>query len=132
MDSAYRISISDTVSFVGCPDIINNQWFLGHMLNDNCDISSLKKGKEGKWLQHYRVMEQKANVRWEGQDDCLYVVTVQDIKAGQELLISYGTDYWFNRAGLPTYRQFILSQKAKLPSHKRAQLNVMLHVEDGV
>jgi len=131
MDTAYRISISDTVSFVGCPDITDHPWFLGHMLNDNCDVSLLKKGKEGKWLQHYRVMEQKTNTRYEREQDCLYLVTTEDIKAGQELFVSYGSDYWFSRAGLPTYKQFILSQKARLPSHKRALLNALLHSEDG-
>jgi hypothetical protein len=107
MVPAYRITLTDKLSIVGCPDITNHPWFLGHMMNDPCDFSLLKKGNEGKWLLHYA--EQKANVRWENDGDCVYVVTTQDIKAGEELLISYGVDYWFVRAGLPTY----LSQKAK-------------------
>lgn len=132
MDPAYRITLTDKLSIVGCPDIANHPWFLGHMLNDPCDFSLLKKGKEGKWLIHYREAEQRANVRWGHEGDCLYLVTTQDIKAGEELLISYGSDYWFVRAGLPTYKQFILSQKARLPSHKRALLNALLHSEDGI
>jgi len=131
MDSAYRITINDRISFTGCPDVISHPWFLGHMLNDPCDFSLLKKGREGKWLLHYRQSEQKANVRWENDGDCMYIVTTQDIKAGEELLVSYGSDYWFIRAGLPTYREYILRQKARLPAHKRAQLNALLHSEDG-
>jgi hypothetical protein len=100
MDPAYRITINDTVSLCGCPDITNNKYWLGHMLNDPCDFSLLKKGKEGKWLIHYRQAEQRANCRYNTDKDCLYLVTTQDIKAGQELMVSYGADYWFTRAGL--------------------------------
>lgn len=132
MDSAYRVSLTDRISIVACPSIANNRWFYGGLLNDPCDISLLKKGKEGKWLQHYRVAEQKANVCWDGDGECLYVVTTRNIKAGEELLISYGSNYWFVRAGLPTYREYILRQKARLPSHKRALLNALLHSEDGI
>jgi len=131
-DMAYRLALTDKLSIVGCPDITNHPWFLGHMMNDPCSLEGLKKGKEGKWLVHYRQAEQRANVRWENDGECICVVTTQNIKAGEELLISYGSEYWFARAGLPTFREHILRQKARLPAHVRAQLNAVLHSEDGV
>lgn len=132
MDPTYRITIKDRMSIAGCPDIIDNPWWLGHMLNDPCDFSLLKKGKEGKWFLHYKEAEQRANVRYNTDKDCLYLVTSENIKAGEELLISYGPSYWFTRAGLPTYHEYILRQKARLPAEKRQMINALLSAEDGI
>jgi hypothetical protein len=132
MDPAYRITINERISVVGCHDRADNPWFLGHILNDPCDYSLLKKGKEGKWLVHYHKAKERANTRYYTDKDCLYLLTTQDINAGEELLVAYGPDYWFIRAGLPSYRQFILRQNARLPAHKRAVINALLHLENGV
>lgn len=100
IDPAYRISLNDIVSFTGCPEITDNPWFFGHMPNDPCDISLLKKGKEHKFLQHYSVAVHHANVRFHTEHDCIYLVSTRPIKAGDEIVVAYGPDYWFTRAGL--------------------------------
>jgi hypothetical protein len=104
---AYRITISDTKSIIGCPSQTQHPWFLAHLSNDVVDLTQWRKGKVAQFMYDYhRRVEQGCNVKFcTGDDpDVLYLTGTRNIKKGEELLVSYGIDYWFKRLGVENWR----------------------------
>lgn len=132
-DNAYHLRLSSSLSIIGCGDLWEHPWFLGHMINDSCSLGRLKKHKEADWLYHYYTQAKaQTNVRFVIANDYAYILTTKDIKAGEELFVAYGEDYWFVRKGLPNWKQSVLRYIYRLPEHKRSFFFALLHSEDGV
>lgn len=132
-DKQYHIRTSSSLSFIGCPDLWEHPWFLGHMLNDSCNLEGLKKRNVAGWLLHYnRTARPTTNTRFIIHEDHIYVVTTRDVKKDEELFISYGPDYWFVSQGIPDWKHRIMRYIMSLPSDKRALLIALLQSENGV
>jgi len=136
-DTTYHIRTSPSLSFIGCPDLWTHPWFLGHIVNDSCNLEGLKKTKkkrkEVNWLLHYNTTARaNRNTRYVIHDDYVYLVTTRDVKKDEELLVGYGPDYWFVREGIPDWKKRVMRYLMSLPSDKRTLLNTLLHSENGV
>lgn len=90
----YTFNITDKLSAIGHPDMIGDSAYLGHMCNDGGYSSDIKT------LSEYitRAIE-KGNAiiepLWGGLH--LAVLAAKPIKAGDEVLIAYGPEYWMGR-----------------------------------
>ena len=77
------------LAIMGNPAITNDRHFLGHMVNDGACC------KRNDAAQIYKtVSAAKANSEMCG--DILAVIANRNIKAGEEILTSYGVDYWLS------------------------------------
>jgi hypothetical protein len=84
----YAFDLSDNLSIIGHPKMIQDTSYLGHMINDICN--------EGKNETKYNQSLSKCNVAGKGICNGRYlaIIALKNIKQGEELLMSYGFKYW--------------------------------------
>jgi len=92
--SFYSLDINDQLKVAGIPYLIHNLLFVGHILNDPCpDVDTRKED----WVERYNQLDPNAEYR-HIKDLWMGIFSTRDIKAGEELLSCYGTNYWKARA----------------------------------
>lgn len=88
----YGYLIDDNHVIVGCPDFINNPSYLGHMINDKfaCDFDKITPE------MYIKMSLEKTNATQVHIADNMHVAIVakRDIKAGEEVFIPYGLQFW--------------------------------------
>jgi hypothetical protein len=90
----YQYGMPNGNIIIGCPDFINNNNYIGHMIND---ISIHNKTKKS--IKQYKKNSKKCNCMYYNCSDFdLYVpiVSTKDIRKDEELFTSYGVQYWNN------------------------------------
>jgi hypothetical protein len=95
----YRLMISAQYSIVGDPTFDDNPFYLGHFINDRftCTSSSEKARK-----LYLTLSMTKMNCRHVTIENDLHtaIVATRDLKCGEELFMSYGSDYWLEENGV--------------------------------
>lgn len=90
--SKYSYSIDTKHIISGCPDFVDNPSYLGHMINDRfvCDYDKITPEI------YLELSMKKTNSMFVPIADNIQVAIVarRDIKAGEEIFISYGVQYW--------------------------------------
>ena len=92
--NAYRQGVEPipgtrSLAIIGNPELTEDCHFLGHMINDGacCKRKATAETYE-------KISAAKANC--EMNTDTMTMISTRDIKAGEELLTSYGVDYWLD------------------------------------
>jgi SET domain-containing protein len=89
----YQLTINDTYSIIGIPEINNNPTYLGHFCNDGARGHSEKDKKI-----YETVSILKSNAYFKNICDCMMAITaIKDIKKDEEILVTYGHGYWISR-----------------------------------
>jgi len=90
----YEISATGLISLVGDPERASDPGYLGHFANDavTCASPYLREEYEAQSLA-------RSNARHVTVEGCHYAtLATRTIAAGEEVLVSYGADYWLGRA----------------------------------
>lgn len=110
----------------GYPEMIGNNWFIGHMVNDVADISCFKKKREYESAVVYGIMAQRANTKVEWYRDIPMLVTTRAIEANEELKWAYGTAYWFASLGFNDAHKRITAFVMRQPKGRRQEMMTLL------
>ena len=110
----------------GYPEMVSNDWFLGHMVNDVADLSCFKKKREYEASVLYSIMAQGANTKMEWYRGIAMLVTTRAIEANEELKWSYGTKYWFASLGFKDAEKRITAYVLRQPRAKRQEMMTLL------
>ena len=89
----YEISATSTISLVGDPKRASDAGYLGHFANDavTCASPYLREEYEAQSLA-------RSNARHVTVEGCHYAtLATRTIASGEEVLVSYGADYWLGR-----------------------------------
>lgn len=90
----YILQASDSFSIVGLPALDKDPAYLGHLANDGarprCGASSI--------AEYVLNSNDRANAMHISWSDATHMVTVatRDIQPGEEVLVTYGPDYWMD------------------------------------
>jgi len=104
----YVISVDDHYSVMGHPDLDDNQAYHGHYANDGAGYLALEKGNpilgldeesmgvEGTIAAYVLKSFEIANASHRPLEGGLHMATValRDVEEGEEILVTYGPDYW--------------------------------------
>ncbi|KAK3241485.1 hypothetical protein CYMTET_48753 [Cymbomonas tetramitiformis] len=84
-----------TTSLVGDPECLDDTAYIGHMCNDG---ASCLTGADCEAYTHSS--EARANAYHVGLEGChIATIATREILSGEEVLVSYGEDYWLSRGG---------------------------------
>ena len=88
--SIYGFEINDTYSIAGHPELDEDVAYRGHLINDGAQSHSPQDANV------YRTVSlAKLNCRYmDILDSHLVIVATRDIQPGEEILATYGYDYW--------------------------------------
>lgn len=92
----YNFTVDTTFSIIGHPLLLSNPSYLGHMCNDGAKMSKNDAKSKHTYLEQTK---KKRNAEYKKIDKdgcCIGIVAVKDIKKGEEVLVSYGYNYWIN------------------------------------
>lgn len=88
----YSFSINDSFHIMGDPLLLDNPGYLGHMINDGAAITEHGEEHERIYCSHSLSLANSVLVT---SKHCIVMVyALRDIHKGQEILTSYGSDYW--------------------------------------
>lgn len=91
----FEVQVSETTSLVGDPELCDDQAYLGHMCNDGSMCSSPEER-----ASYEQESASASNAAFIGIEGCHFSVqATRAIKAGAEILVSYGAGYWLSRNG---------------------------------
>lgn len=86
----YAFNVNSHYDIIGAPLLADDPSFLGHMCNDGA-----KSSKPRDRLIYERISQLRMNaVCVPVMDACVAVVACRDIGEGEEVLLSYGYEYW--------------------------------------
>jgi len=105
--TSYSVSVDDQYSVLGHPSIDDNPAYYGHYANDGASMELVldieeELGVEENIATYVSKSIEVANAMHKPfREDAYHMVTIatRDIKAGEEILVTYGPDYW----GIPAY-----------------------------
>jgi hypothetical protein len=90
----YTLAVCDIFSVVGLPhhlDLDKDPAYRGHFANDGAQLM----GGDESMAQYVLESNAQANAMHTNIDDChMATVATRDIAAGEEILVTYGPDYW--------------------------------------
>ena len=96
--AAYQISEGDDYTLVGLPSMRGDPAYLGHFANDAAMLASPAEDP----LAGVDVYERDTTSGANAEHTSLYLhmatVATRDIAAGEEVLVTYGIDYWVEHA----------------------------------
>lgn len=110
----------------GHPEMTYNKWFIGHMANDAADVACFRKKREYESAVVYGLMSQRANMRVEWYKGIPMMVTTRPVEANEELVWTYGVNYWFNVKGMKDANQRITAYLLRQPKAKRQEMMALL------
>ena len=86
----YMFDVNDSYNIIGHPDLISNPAYLGHMCNDGARSST-----PGDVEIYLNVCLLLNNSMYYNIIDChVAIMAYKDIKINEEILVSYGVNYW--------------------------------------
>lgn len=91
----YSLNVNDRLKIAGIPYLIHNLLFVGHLLNDPCPDVTIRN-KAG-WITRYHQLDPNTEFR-HIKDWWMGVFSRREIKAGEELTVCYGENYWLKRS----------------------------------
>jgi hypothetical protein len=96
--TVYANDITNNYSICGDPELIDDMTFVGHMVNDGiCGKSVFDNTKEHNKYDRKKLEKNNAQfVLWDQTDFLVKVIALTDIRQNEEILVSYGYDYWIN------------------------------------
>ena len=96
----YRLVANDgKCSASGNPNI-HHSHSAGHLLNDGGVVGAFKEDLGTDICRYMLTTIQNENCDFiQGEDKFMWVVAQRDIKAGEELFVSYGLQYWLSSIG---------------------------------
>ena len=87
------VPVTPEFSVAGDPELLDNQAYLGHVLNDCATCSTVDDVAE-----YVISAATRANCRHTSLADChTGTVTTRRVEAGEELYVTYGPTYWLGR-----------------------------------
>jgi len=91
-------SLGNDFSIVGHPELCNNPYMLGHLINDPCDEVWKREGETfGKWYSRYMIKSKMgSNCRFT-ENGIVAMIATRDIKKDEEIYVMYDVDYWGHR-----------------------------------
>lgn len=95
----YLIKIDTTNLLVsGCPNFFDNSTFLGQFVNDSDCITfeSFKKNSDEAINNYNLLSENNTNSKYFYLNGLTYIVAKKNISQNQEIMVSYGCNYWTN------------------------------------
>lgn len=94
----YEIEVDSNfwpTSLLGDPTKLDDSAYLGHMLNDGATCDSNARGAKADYSIH---SFRHRNAKQVCASGChAAIVTTRDVAAGEELLLTYGANYWIHR-----------------------------------
>ena len=94
----YEIEVDSNfwpTSLLGDPTKLDDSAYLGHMLNDGATCDSNEKSAKADYSIHSSRLRNAKQVCASGCHAA--IVTTRDVAAGEELLLTYGANYWIHR-----------------------------------
>ena len=95
INKCYKYNCDNRNSIIGDPDIIDNNNYLGHMINDSMSHNKTKKSKK----IYKKLSQSQSNCEFHNLGPFQLFVPVisnKNIKKDDEIFASYGIQYWDN------------------------------------
>lgn len=89
VDDRHAYKTNECVIF-GDPTLLDNMNLVGNMINDHAQTD----GSEEQNILYYHESYLKQNVKYHPYHIFVLIVACKDIMKDEELLVSYGVDYW--------------------------------------
>lgn len=105
MSSTYTLGSCGTGNmFIGDPDVTDNAWFLGHMINDGVAIIKRSGDIVTQCVVYTKASIARANVKIvnlrAGRQLCAVAMcATRDIQHGEEIFYTYDFPYWLSQVG---------------------------------
>ena len=94
----YVLEVNDTFSLIGDPDRKADPAYLGHMINDSCKEISRNDNDEpiemGRQYDVQSIQNMNCAIEVGIEQWHVKIVATRDITSGEELFLSYGSEYW--------------------------------------
>lgn len=100
----YAVAVCDTYSVMGMPTLDTDPAYYGHFANDSAGHFATKRADRSvgieKGIATYVLESVEASNAMHQSLDDLHMITIatRDVKAGEEVLVTYGPDYWMEYA----------------------------------
>mmetsp|Transcript_15140 Transcript_15140/g.23458 ORF Transcript_15140/g.23458 Transcript_15140/m.23458 type:complete len:307 (-) Transcript_15140:261-1181(-) len=100
--TSYSVSVDEKYSVLGLPSLDDNPAYFGHYANDGAGIDEFgldieeELGEEGNiasYVSRSNALRNAVHTPFKGGTHMVTVAT-RDIQAGEEILVTYGPDYW--------------------------------------
>ena len=95
-DYSYDYS-DDNITINGDPIFINNMSLVGHICNDGYKHNFKTINKKNRNKYNKKAIEYNNSIFFPCGDRIINIVSVKNIKKDEEILVSYGFNYWLNR-----------------------------------
>lgn len=89
----YFIHLEPNIQISSIPDLATSNTYLGHMINDATDIIPTSLDMEH---QYYNSSQTNANCCFKNYNNVLFVIAINDISKDDEILATYGINYWLS------------------------------------
>lgn len=91
---SYLLELTDKVTIAGHPDLIDDNSYVGHMIND----ASILLKKDKKYQEKYlKSSNEGSNCEFKFCNYVRFIVATKDIEQDEEILVSYGVKYWLSK-----------------------------------
>jgi len=105
----YMVHVNDDIGVLGLPELDHDPAYLGHFANDGAQIPLTLESLAPYVLES----QKKANAQHKDLDAShMITVALRDIMAGEEILVSYGPDYWAVQPGFESDPSTSLTSKS--------------------
>jgi len=98
-DSSYRNSdygfdLNNHYAIIGCPQFNDDTNYMGHFINDGARTNSTEKSNE----IYLEISKLKRNCKFHILKDLhVAIISTKNINIDEELYVTYGISYWFNK-----------------------------------
>lgn len=92
----YRMDLSDNIAIIGHPKLIHNMTLVGHICNDGYKHNFKTNNKKNRNKYNKKAKEYN-NSTFFPYDEVITIMSGKKIKKDEEILVSYGFNYWLNQ-----------------------------------
>jgi hypothetical protein len=97
-DYVYTLDQYNNIEIIGHPDITGNMNWVGHKINDGYKHNYKSNTKKNRSLYNKKTKKyNNATFAYSNEDEKISVIVTKNIKKDEEILVSYGFDYWLHR-----------------------------------
>lgn len=89
----YLITLTENINISGSPEFNSNPTYCGHMINDGTEILPTDESMIDDYVNSSQLA---SNCGFKNFNNVLFVIASKDIKQGEEILVTYGHNYWIN------------------------------------
>lgn len=97
IDYGYDLDIKNNIVMVGNPNIKTNMLLIGHLCNDGYKHNYKYNTKKNRNSYNKKTKQFNNAIFYQDKDYVVQIISTKNIKKDEEILVSYGFNYWLKR-----------------------------------